>query len=228
MDSQRTDFPFTVDGSPDYAMVNVTIPRGRTLKAEASAMVYMDPSITMDSRAGGGFKRMLSGEGIFVNEFTARDQEARMGIAPGCPGDVAHIYLENETVYLQSSAFLASSPDVEFDIQYQGFKGFFSGERLFMARCSGTGDLWFNTFGGLLTIDVERDYVVDTGYLVGFTDSLEYTVRSIGGLRSLFFSGEGLVCEFTGRGTVWIQTRLIPAFVRWADTFRRVEKKSND
>jgi long-chain fatty acid transport protein len=56
---------------------------------------------------------------------------------------------------------------------------------------------------------------------------LTYDVRPVSGLKSLFFSGEGLVCRFSGKGKVWIQTRLAPAIVQWADPFRRVEKKSN-
>ena len=97
-----------------------------------------------------------------------------------------------------------------------------------MIRCSGTGDLWFNTFGGLIAIDVRDNYVVDTGYIVGFTEGLSYDVRPVAGMKSLFFSGEGLVCRFAGEGTVWIQTRQSPAFVSWADAFRRVEKKKKD
>ncbi|MFP4365433.1 MAG: AIM24 family protein [Spirochaetia bacterium] len=76
-------------------------------------------------------------------------------------------------------------------------------------------------------LDVKGDYVVDTGYIVGFTEGLEYNVESVGGLKSLFFSGEGLVCRFSGTGKVWIQTRRASAFTAWAEAFRRIQKKSN-
>jgi uncharacterized protein (TIGR00266 family) len=167
---------------------------------------------------------MLSGEKLFINEFSAPEADGEIGIAPGSPGDIGHVYLENETIYIQNSAFLASSPDLETTIEFQGFKGFFSGEKLFIIKVSGTGDLWFNTYGAMLEIDVTDNYVVDTGYIVAFTEGLSYAVRSVGGLKSLFFSGEGLVCRFTGSGKVWIQTRLAPAFVRWADPFRKAKK----
>jgi len=228
MSEQKTDYPYTISAAPDYGMINITIPRGKTLKAEASSMAYMDSSLKMKAKMKGGLKRMLSGENLFISEFTAEEKEAEIGIAPGTPGDIGHVYLEDSTVFLQNSSYLASSPDLEVGIDFQGFKGFFSGEKLFMIRCSGTGDLWFNTFGGLIEIDVKSNYVVDTGYIVGFTEGLSYDVRPVAGLKSLFFSGEGLVCRFTGEGKVWIQTRLAPAFVSWADPFRRVEKKSKD
>lgn len=227
MQIDRTEYPFTIAGDPDYGMVNITIPQGRTLKAENGAMAYMDSSLSMRTKIGGGFKRMVSGEKLFINEFTATDGDGEIGIAPGTPGDIGHVFLERETIYLQNSSYLASSPDLEVGIDFQGFKGFFSGEKIFMIRCTGTGDLWFNTFGGMIEIDVKESYVVDTGYIVGFTAGLDYDVRPVGGLKSLFFSGEGLVCRFSGEGTVWIQTRKPRAFVTWADGFRRVKKKED-
>ncbi|MFW5742318.1 MAG: TIGR00266 family protein [Spirochaetota bacterium] len=228
MNPDRTDYPYTVAAAPDYGLVNVTIPQGRTLRVEASAMAYMDSTLSMKTKMRGGFKRVLSGEKLFINEFTAADRSAEIGIAPGTPGDVAHLYLENETVFLQNSSYLASSPDLDVAAEFQGFKGFFSGEKLFMVRCSGSGDLWFNTFGALLEIDVTDNYVVDTGHIVAFTDGLSYDVRSVAGLKSLFFSGEGLVCRFSGSGKVWIQTRKSMPFVMWADQYRRVEKKNDN
>jgi len=227
MNPDRTDFPYTIEAAPDYGLVNITIPERRTLRVEASAMAYMDSSLVMKTRARGGLKRMLAGERLFVNEFSAPERPAEIGIAPGPPGDVAHVYLEDETVFLQSSSFLASAAGLDVAAEFQGFRGFFSGEKLFMVRCSGSGDLWFNTFGALVEIDVSGGYVVDTGHIVGFTAGLSYEVTPVAGLKSLFFSGEGLVCRFRGNGTVWIQTRKTPAFVAWANQFRRVEKKSD-
>ena len=224
MDQQKTDFPHSIAASPDYGLAAIRIPQGKTLKVEASAMAYMDSSLKMKTKIGGGLKRMLSGEKLFINEFSAPEADGEIGIAPGSPGDIGHVYLENETIYIQNSAFLAASPDLDTTIEFQGFKGFFSGEKLFMIKVSGTGDLWFNTYGAMLEIDVTDNYVVDTGYIVAFTEGLSYDVRMVGGLKSLFFSGEGLVCRFTGAGKVWIQTRLAPAFVRWADPFRKAKK----
>ncbi len=227
MNTDKSDYRFNIAAAPDFGMVNITIPPGETLKAEGSAMVYMDSSLKMKTRMKGGMKRMLSGENLFINEFSASSVPGDIGIAPGTPGDIAHVYLEEETLYLQNSSYLASSPSIETGIDFQGFKGFFSGEKLFMIRCSGSGDLWFNTFGGLIEIDVKENYVVDTGHIVAFTEGLRYEVRPVPGMKSLFFSGEGLICRFSGEGKIWIQTRLSPSFVGWADAFRRVEKKKD-
>jgi uncharacterized protein (TIGR00266 family) len=209
-------------------MFNITIPRGKTLRVEYGAMAYMDSSLTMKTKLGGAMGRALTGEGLFISEFSAANSDAEIGVAPPTPGDVDHVYLENEGIYLQSAAFVASSPEITVDFKFEGFDGFFSGEGFFLITCRGTGDLWFNTFGGIIEIDVTDEYVVDTGHIVAFTDTLSYRVEPVGGLKSLFLSGEGLICRFSGSGKVWIQTRKGPAFVKRADSYRKVQSKKDD
>ena len=132
-----------------------------------------------------------------------------------------HVFMDGSSeIFLQSSAYVASSMNVDVDSKWQGFKGFFSGEGLFLLRCTGQGDLWFNTYGAMIEVPVDGNYVVDTSHVVAFTSGLEYNVESVGGLKSLFLSGEGLVCRFHGQGKVWIQTRHPMAFANWAYPFR--------
>lgn len=219
-------YRFRIDGRPDYAFLTVTIPANETLKVEASAMATMDTHLVMKTKLRGGFSRFVTGESIFMNEFRAERGSGEIGIAPGSPGDLRHVHLKDETIYLQNSAYVASTDGVEVTSKWQGLmKGFFSGESLFLIRAQGRGDLWFSSYGGIIEIDVQDDYVVDTGNIVAFTDGLEYSISRIGNYKSLFFSGEGLVCRFSGRGKVWIQTRKTAAFVAWAWPFRPVKAK---
>lgn len=212
---------FSVQGQPDYAFITVQIPANQTLKVEASAMATMDTNLAMKTRLRGGLSRFVTGESMFINEFTAQGGPGEIGIAPGAPGDVRHLYLDDQTIYLQNSAYVASSSGVAVESKWQGLmKGFFSGESLFLIRCQGKGDLWFSSFGGIIEIDVTDEYVVDTGNIVAFTDGLKYNVTKVGGYKSLFFSGEGFVCRFSGQGRVWIQTRKVGPLVSWVWPFR--------
>jgi uncharacterized protein (TIGR00266 family) len=218
---------FTFTGQPDYAFVTIQIPKGETIKVEASSMATMDVNLQMKTKMKGGISRLLSGESIFVNEFTAEGFDSEIGIAPGTPGDLRHVFLDDQTIYLQNSAFVACTQDIEVESKWQGLtKGFFSGESLFLIRAKGRGDLWFNSYGAIIEIDVTQDYVVDTGNIVAFSEGLDYKVTKVGGYKSLFFSGEGFVCRFSGVGKVWIQTRSTAAFVSWAHAFRPVKRTS--
>lgn len=219
-------FKFRIEGRPDFGFLTVKLPANKTLKVEASAMATMDTHIRMKSKLRGGLGRFITGESIVMNEFTAENLPGEIGIAPASPGDLRHVYLNGTCIYLQNSAFVAADPGVEIESKWQGFtKGFFSGESLFLIRASGTGDLWFNSYGGVIDIDVDGEYVVDTGNIVAFTDGLDYTITKVGGYKSLFFSGEGLVCRFSGKGKVWIQTRAVGAFATWAHPFRPAPKR---
>lgn len=212
---------FKVEGRPDFAFLTVQIPANQSIKVEASAMATMDTHLVMKTKMKGGFSRFLTGESIFMNEFTAEAGAGEIGIAPAAPGDLVHRYLKGETLYLQNSALVACTPSVTIETKWQGLtKGFFSGESLFLIRASGEGDLWFNSYGAIIEIDVKDGYVVDTSNIVAFTEGLEYSISKVGGYKSLFFSGEGFVCRFTGQGKVWIQTRGVGAFTGWAQLYR--------
>jgi len=220
-DSDQREFDYRIDCQPDFSFLTVQLPPGKLLKVEASGMATMDTNIRMKTRMRGGLSRLLTGESLFINEFTAEHGTGEIGIAPGPPGDLAHVYLDNEVIYLQNSAFVASGGGVAVESKWQGLvKGFFSGESLFLIRCSGKGDLWFNTFGAMIELPVSDEYVVDTGHIVAFTEGLEYQVSRLGGYKSLFLSGEGFVCRFRGQGRLWIQTRQVPAFARFLYPYR--------
>ncbi|NQZ00691.1 MAG: TIGR00266 family protein [Bdellovibrionales bacterium] len=214
-------------GKPDFAYARIQIPANETLMVEASAMATMDTHIQMKTKFKGGFKRFFRGESLFINEFTAKGAPGQIEIAPGPPGDLQHTYLDNQSVFLQASCYVASSGSVESFTKWDGMlKGFFSGMGLFLIKCSGTGDLWFNSFGGIFEIDVKGETVVDNGHIVGFTEGLEYEIGRIGGFKSFFLSGEALVCKFRGEGKVWVQNRQIPSFVGWINPYRRVQRNN--
>lgn len=214
-------FDFNIDHKPDYSFLTVQIPANKTLKVEASAMATMDTNIQMKTKFKGGLGRFLTGESLFINEFTAQNGPGEITIAPSAPGDMSHVHLNEETIYLQNTAYVASDPALTVDSKWQGItKAFFSGESMFLIKVSGAGDLWFNSYGGIMEIDVQDAYVVDTGHIVAFTGGLDYRVSRVGGYKSLFFSGEGFVCRFSGQGKVWIQTRKVGPLLSFLRPFR--------
>ena len=89
------------------------------------------------------------------------------------------------------------------------------------------GDLWIASYGAIHIEQVSGSYVVDTTHIVAFDESLTYKVRSVGGMKSLFLSGEGMVCEFSGTGRVWFQTRSASSLAEFLHPFRAVKPKNN-
>jgi uncharacterized protein (TIGR00266 family) len=222
---------------PDFALLTVHLDAGQKVLAEPSAMASMSPTVKLTTGMKGGFLKSLGrafgGESFFVNTFTAQ-AAGEVTFAPGAMGDMQHYALNGGNgVLLQRGAYVANSEGVEVTGSWQGAKGFFSGEGLVLLKATGKGDLWFNTYGAIIDIDVSGDYVVDTGYIVAFEDTLAYEVTTLPGLgigqklKTFFLGGEGLVCRFRGQGKLWIQTRCVAPFVNWVHPYRP-QKKSND
>src|SRR5690606_31534686 len=119
-------FEFNIEKKPDYSFLTVNIPSGKTLKVEASAMATMDTNINMNTKFKGGLGRLFTRESLFINEFTAENGSGEISIAPSTSGDLTHQCLDNETIYLQNSAFVASDPSLNIETKFQGLiKGFF-------------------------------------------------------------------------------------------------------
>ncbi len=218
-----------IEGRPDFAYLRVQLPAQETLRVEASAMQAMDKHVTMRTKLKGGFKRLLTGENLFLNEFTAQGKEGELVLGSSLPGDIKRLYLTQNgpALFLQSGSFLAASTGIETQTKFQGLiKGFFSGAGLFLIKCVGEGDIFFNSYGGIIEIQVENEFIIDNNHIVAFTEGLEYSVEKFGGYKSFFFSGEGLVARFHGHGRIWIQTRAMPSFFAWLNPFRRVVTKT--
>ncbi|MFB6140650.1 MAG: TIGR00266 family protein [Halosimplex sp.] len=212
---------FEIGHRPSYAQLTLDLDAGESVRAEAGAMVSMSPHVDVATSAEGGVFKSLSrslfgGESFFMNTFTATEPGA-IQLAPALSGDVQHHALDDETLYVQSTSFLASDPAVDVDTEFGGAKTFFGGEGLFLLRMTGTGPVFLSSYGAIdeHELDGTEKFVVDTGHVVAFEESLSFDVRKVGGLKSTLFSGEGLVCEFEGEGRVWTQTRSPDAFLSW-------------
>jgi len=216
---------FDVQYRPSYALALVQLEAGETVVAESGSMVSKDTHVKVETRAGkkgdgvlgglmSGFKRMVAGESFFQNRFTAHDRAGEVTFAPTLTGDiVVHTLESRDELYMQSTAFLCSEESVQLDTKWGGAKTFFGGEGLVMLRATGQGALAFNAFGGVTVIDVDGSYTVDTGHIVAFEGTLSFRVgRFAGGWRQFIFGGEGLVCHFSGKGKLWIQSRNPHAF----------------
>ncbi len=221
---------FDIRNRPDYASLHFELEQGEQVITEAGAMMGMSAGLDMKSNMTGGLlgaaKRMVTGESLFLNTYTAKSNGQRLDLAPGPPGDLAHVALDHESILVQSGSFHANTPGVEMDSKWNGARGFFSGEGLFLIKASGTGDLFLSSYGSIQVIEVDGTYTLDTSHIVAFDESLTYSIGKMGGMKSLFLSGEGLVCHFSGRGRLWFQTRSAGALASFLHPFRP-QKKSD-
>lgn len=220
-----------VTHDPAFSLLRIDLQPGQTLVSEPGAMVAMSRHVDLEAKlttspdAGLGatakamlaaiVRKFLGGESFFVTHYNAPNP-GTVWLAPTMSGSIVHHRLDGGSITLSAGAYLASVGSIDVLARYGGIRGILAKEGIFFLECHGNGDIWFNSFGGVDTIDVDGSYVVDNGHIVGWEGDLEFQMKSPGGgLVGLFASGEGLVCEFKGRGRIWIQSRNVGSIVDW-------------
>lgn len=207
---------------PSYSIAKVTLAGNETVRTESGSMVGMSAGVTIETKMQGGLlkslaRSVLGGESFFVNTFRAGSAGGEILLAPSLPGDIFSMELTGDPFLVQSGSFLASSEGIETDTKWSGAKTFFGGEGLIMLRCSGSGSLVLSSFGAIHELELTsgQTYTIDTGHLVAFTEKIGFHLRTVGGMKSTLFGGEGLVVDLTGPGKILLQTRSQGAFLDW-------------
>ncbi len=216
---------YTIQSQPSYSLLEATLGDGETIVAESGAMTWMSGDIQMTTSTRGGIlsglgRAALGGESFFQNTFQGEGGGGMVGLAPGQPGDiVAYEMPMGSELYLEKNAYLASEEGVNINTDFQGLRGLFN-EGLFILRASGSGLLFFNSYGDVEEVEVEGSYRVDNGHAVAWEPSLEYQIiRGGKSIRSFLFSDQ-LILRFTGYGKLWVQSRNPRSLASWVFPFR--------
>lgn len=226
---------YNIIDSPDFALLQIVLDTGERIVAESGAMVAKDVGLNIETSMRGGLwgaakRKLLGGESLFQNTFTSGAPRQRLFLAAGAEGDLkARTLRAGESFFLQSGAYVAHfGEQLKIDTKFGGLRGFFSGVGLFMLRIEGPGIVFYGSYGALHEVELRgQNYTVDTGHIVAFTETLDYRVRPFGGFKGLFLSGEGLVADFQGSGSVFIQTRNAAGLAAFLHPYRPVKTKNN-
>ncbi|WP_013322970.1 TIGR00266 family protein [Gloeothece verrucosa] len=205
-----------------YTIGRLRLVGGEQVRVESGSMVGMSAGVTLETTTTGGFmqslrRSLLGGESFFQNVFTAPAQGGEVLVAPSLPGDLKVLDM-SEPMLLQSGCYVASDMGIALDSKWGGSKSFFgTGGGLFMLRAEGQGQIVVSSYGAIheITLDRGESYTVDTGHLVALSESMPFKTRSIGGMKTFMFSGEGFVIDLTGPGKFLVQTRSQDQFLSW-------------
>ena len=208
---------YTISQKGSYGSVLVELGPSEGFVSEAGAMfrasANIDIDVTTRSRGAGGLmsgvKRLLAGESFFFSTYRTIDgRRGEIGLAPTLAGEVAVIECSGRDRWLcAGGSYLGSTDSLGLDTQFQGLRGVFSGESLSFLSVEGQGELLVSAFGSIREIDVDGELTVDTGHVVAFEESLDYTLGRAGGswIQSMLAS-EGVVLNFSGHGKLYVQS----------------------
>jgi len=177
-------------GEGAFESVLVQLAPGERFVSESGALYRassnIDIDVTTSSRGSGGLlggmKRLLAKEHFFFSTYATNDgKPGEVGLAPTHQGEVLLIDVDPSTSWLcAGGSYLGSSAGLRIDTQFQGLKGFATGESLVFVEVSGSGQLLVNAFGRLVESEVEDSLTVDTGHLVAFESTLQYSITKAG------------------------------------------------
>lgn len=224
-----------VKHQPSFPLLELTLAPNEVLIAEAGTMVARSANLGMEVKLNAGsrpgflakFKAVLvavvrkfvGGDTFFVNHFSS-PAGGWVWLAPPLSGAIVHLPIPpGQRMILTAGAFIACHGDIDLSMRWGGLRAILSREGMFFVEATGGasgGEVWLTSYGAVDEIQVDGSYIVDNGHLVAFDASLDFQIKTPGGgLMGFVASGEGLVCEFTGRGRVLIQSRNTTSLVDW-------------
>lgn len=207
--------------SKAYPVVVCHLGPGEQMKTERGSMVWMDSGIDMATKTGdigGVFERVLTGESIFQNVYTAT-RPGKVAFGSSFPGRIVPIAIAPGREFIvQKMGILASEMGVELSmhVNQRIGGGFFGGEGFIMQRLSGCGTAFIEVDGDLVSYELAagEQLVVNTGNVLGFTAGVTLDIQAVRGGMNLVFGGEGVFnTVLTGPGTVWLQTMPMASLV---------------
>lgn len=204
---------YSIEGEP-MPVVICELESGEKMITEKGAMSWMSPNMKMETVGGGVgkmFGRMLSGESMFLNKYTAEKGPGMIAFASSFTGAIRAFEIGLQNMVCQKSAFLASTEGVELSVFFQKKvgSGIFGGEGFIMQKLSGKGIAFVEFDGYIKEYELQpgQSILVDTGYLAAMEESCSIDIQSVPGVKNMLFGGEGMFnTRITGPGKIYLQS----------------------
>ena len=211
-------------GSASFRLLKVEIAPNGAIIVEPGLMASQDSSLNCETRINRGLisglmAKFLGGESFFINIYSnPTTKSGQLMITQATPGEIIQRDLENETIFLESGAFMAMTPGIQSSTVWAGFSSYFAGEGLFRLRYRGTGTLWFGSYGAVIEKDLNGDLLVDSHHLLAYPSTVKWSLKLVGSLFSSLMSREGFVLRLKGTGKIYLQTRSVKGLAQWLNS----------
>ena len=197
-------------------VVTCKLKKGESIVTESGGMSWMDEGIEMKTSTNGGIMkglgRALAGESLFMNTYTAQQDDVEIAFSSCFPGKVLEFDLaQGESIIAQKKAFMCaeSSVDISMHFRKKLGAGMFGGEGFIMQKITGPGKVFLEIDGEVVKKDLAAGQVlkVDNGYVAAMTSGVDLDITTVPGLKNIMFGGEGLfLTTVKGPGTVYLQS----------------------
>ena len=199
-------------------VVEMTLNKGEKVYTQSGGMAYQTEGISMSTNARGGIMkslgRKLSGESMFMANYTAEKDNVTIAFASTVPGSIVPVDMRNHPngFIMQKGAFLCAEDSINTSVAFSKRfgAGLFGGEGFILQKAEGQGTLFMEVDGDIIEKELAPGEVlkVDTGNVVAFDSRVSYEIETVKGLGNIFLGGEGLfLTKLVGPGKVILQSQ---------------------
>jgi uncharacterized protein (AIM24 family) len=191
--------------TPNFGVARVLLAPGEAVQSAGDTMLATSFGVTESAPSRGGARK----PGLSL--FTAPAEGGWVDLAPIGPGDVYPLELSGATGWtVHRGAVLARPASVRLDQTWAPLQQLFGADSGFLDHYSGTGPLVLTAPGPVDSFKLSAGEMVTVrpDYVLAYPDTLQCRLRAVdpSGPQSLK-TGEGLVLDFAGPGTVLVQAR---------------------
>jgi len=196
--------------------LDVQLRKGEAIYTESGGMAWMRGDISMETSTRGGIMagvgRMLSGDSLFMTNYTCQSSEGLVVFTPEVPGKILAMTLASgETLICQKDSFMCAQDSVKLEMHFRKKlgAGLFGGEGFILQKITGPGIAFIEIPGEVreYALTAGDEMKVDPGHIAMFEPSVTYDISRVKGLKNIFFSGEGLfLANLKGPGKIWLQS----------------------
>ncbi len=208
--------PYQVVGTIMQALM-IQMNRGQALYSETGSLSWMSDGVQMNTNLGSGgifgaLQRVVSGESLFVVNFTTDRDQQLVTFSSDFPGKIIPVHLtQGQAMIAQKDTLLVAEKSVNMTIALQRKlgAGLFGGEGFILQKFDGPGTFFAALDGEIVeyTLAAGQRLLVDTGHVAMFEPSVAYDIQVVKGIKNILFGGEGLFfVSLTGPGRIWLQT----------------------
>ena len=211
---------YKIVNGPSFGSVNMNLKKGQKVVSQSGCMAHLKGNVNTETQSRGGifsgFKRMLlTSSSMFMTTYTAQDKVNEISFQSNLPGDVLPVVVRpGEKIIISPYSLICFTDNLTLNSKRR-LRGLLTNEGVYQSEFENNsknkGIVFLASYGGhqKIKLDKGEKFVLDNGLFLCSHTSTKYEVSTIGGAKTTFLSGEGLVMEFIGPCELYTQGRSV-------------------
>ena len=219
---------FHTVNSPSFASVVIYLAKGQSVFCNYGSLNYMDSSIDVSTRTNGFMSGLIRSffttTSMFLTYYTGMtDKESVVSFSSFIPGDIIAMKIKPGEKYIVSQhGFLAASANIKLETTTK-FKNIFVGGDLFLNEIScdpkspEDGIVWISAYGGFdkITVNAGESVKVDRGLFAFAKKEYDFSISTIGNIKSYFLSGNTMMMNFKGPCELYVHSNNLDKYLAY-------------